>query len=104
MRLHRHDTVWHDTLQKGSRYHLPRSRRRGNIAILAAFLMIVMLVCVAFAVDLGYLYIARTEAQACADAAALAAGWEIIGDDRLRGIVLLYLSQDMAHDPTDRVG
>ena len=49
-----------------------KSDRRGAIAPLTAFLMIVLLAMVAFAVDLGYLAVARNEAQNAADAAALA--------------------------------
>lgn len=67
-----------------------RQKRKGSIVVLAAFFMIAMLAFVAFAVDLGYLYNVRTEAQSCADAAALAAAWEIIGEARLRGDDIEY--------------
>ena len=46
--------------------------RRGTITILAAFLMIFLLAMVAFAVDMGYLCVVQTQAQAVADAAAMA--------------------------------
>ena len=49
------------------------SRRRGNIVVLSAFLMIAMLAMVAFAVDLGYIADAKSELQRSADAGALAA-------------------------------
>lgn len=49
-----------------------KADRRGAIAPLTAFLIIVLLAMVAFAVDLGYLAVARSEAQNAADAAALA--------------------------------
>jgi Flp pilus assembly protein TadG len=61
-----------------------RSTRKGAIAVLAAVLMIVMLAFVAFSVDLGYLCLARTQAQASADAAALAAAWELADQARLK--------------------
>ncbi|MCX7425556.1 MAG: pilus assembly protein TadG-related protein [Planctomycetia bacterium] len=59
-------------------------QRKGSIVVLAAFLMVLMVACIAFAVDLGCLYVARGQAQGCADAAALAAGWTMAGDDRIR--------------------
>lgn len=55
-----------------------QSTRKGNIVVLAAILMVVMLGCVAFAVDIGYLLLARTELQRSADSAALAATWDLI--------------------------
>ena len=55
-----------------------RPERTGNIVVLATVLMIVMLAFVAFAVDIGYLMLARTELQRSADAAALAATWDLI--------------------------
>jgi hypothetical protein len=60
------------------------ARRKGSIVVLAAFMMVLMLACVAFAVDLGYLYLVRGQAQDCADAAALAGAWTMVGDDRIR--------------------
>ena len=59
--------------------------RRGNILVLTAFMMIGMLALVAFAVDLGYLNVARTELQRSADAAALAGAWALIDEDALVG-------------------
>lgn len=51
-----------------------RADRRGAIVVLAAFLLIVMLGMVAFSVDMGYIVLVKTELQAAADSAALAAG------------------------------
>ncbi|HVX13173.1 MAG TPA: pilus assembly protein TadG-related protein [Pirellulales bacterium] len=53
--------------------HKNKNRRKGNIAILACFMMIGMLGMVAFAVDLGFLANSQTELQRTADATALAA-------------------------------
>ena len=50
-----------------------RKSRRGIIAVLSAVLFIVMLAMVAFAVDVGYMDVVRTQLQASADSAALAA-------------------------------
>ena len=46
--------------------------RRGAITVMVAILLVVLLGCVAFAVDIGHLYVARTELQRAADSAALA--------------------------------
>lgn len=51
--------------------------RRGAVIVFAAFLMVALLAMVAFAVDVGCLLLARTELQRSADAAALAAAWEL---------------------------
>jgi Flp pilus assembly protein TadG len=50
-----------------------RPQRRGNVVVLSAFLMIVMMALAAFAVDVGYIAEARTQLQKSADASALAA-------------------------------
>jgi Flp pilus assembly protein TadG len=58
-------------------------RRKGNILVLTALLMIVLMAVVAFAVDLGYINIARTELQRSADAAAIAATWDLVDQNAL---------------------
>jgi hypothetical protein len=60
-------------------------RPKGTILVLTAFMMIGMLALVAFAVDLGYLNVARAELQRSADAAALAGAWALIDEDALVG-------------------
>jgi hypothetical protein len=57
------------------------ARRRGNIVAMTAVLMIVLIAFVALAVDIGYLYTVRNELQRAADAAAIAATWELIDKD-----------------------
>jgi hypothetical protein len=47
--------------------------------------MVVVVACVAFAVDLGYVYVARTELQRSADAAAIASAWRLLDDSRFGG-------------------
>jgi Flp pilus assembly protein TadG len=49
-----------------------QAQRRGVIAPFAGFLLVVLVGMVAFAVDTGWIVLARTELQAAADAAALA--------------------------------
>lgn len=54
------------------------SRRRGNIIVLSCALMLIMVAFIAFAVDVGYLYVMRAQLQRTADASAMAAAWELI--------------------------
>jgi Flp pilus assembly protein TadG len=60
-------------------------QRRGVIAVLAAFMLIVLFGFVAFSVDLGYLYNARSEVQRCSDASAIAGCWELVDRDSVSG-------------------
>jgi Flp pilus assembly protein TadG len=60
-----------------------RSRRRGNIIVLSAIMMVMTAAFVAFAVDLGSLYVARCELQRAADAAALSAAWDLVDENEL---------------------
>ena len=72
-------------------YHRPtkrrnqRSPRRGNIIVLSALMMVMTAAFVAFAVDLGSLYVARCELQRSADAAALSAAWDLVDENELSG-------------------
>jgi Flp pilus assembly protein TadG len=52
------------------------ARRRGAISVLAAFMSVMVLGMVAFAVDVGYVLSTKQELQRTADAAALAACWD----------------------------
>ena len=54
------------------------TQRRGNILVLSAFLMVVMIGVLAFALDLGYLQMAKTQLQRSADSAAIAGAWELM--------------------------
>jgi len=47
--------------------------RRGNVVVLAAVLMVVLMGMLAFAVDVGHMVLARNEVQNAADSAAMAA-------------------------------
>ena len=66
----------------GKRIH--RTRRRGAIAVWAAFALVALVALVALAVDTGYLLLARNQLQNSADSAALAAANELL-DQKLRG-------------------
>jgi Flp pilus assembly protein TadG len=59
----------------------PGRDRRGAITVLAALMVVLALVLAAFAIDLGYIMLVGTELQRTADAAAMAATWELIDDD-----------------------
>lgn len=52
-------------------------RRRGAIAVLAAFFLIVVFAFAAFTVDIGFISLTKTQMQAAADAAALSAAMEL---------------------------
>ncbi len=84
--------------------------RRGTIAILAAVMMTILLGMAAFSVDYGYILTARTDLQATADAAALAAVRELVPDEygsqymsipRTRQVVRDYVQANI--DPSFQV-
>jgi len=58
-------------------------RRAGSILVLTAMMMVLMFAMLAVAVDLGYMALVRTQLQSSADAAALAATWDLISGDGL---------------------
>jgi len=68
--------------------------RRGAAAIFILFLMVVLIGCVSLAIDLGYLNVARTETQRSADAAAMAAAWELIDEGVLSGDVSMATAME----------
>jgi len=63
--------------------HYPQ--RSGSILVLTAVMLVALFALLAFAVDLGYLEVVRTELQRSADAAAIAAAWELIDPNSLSG-------------------
>jgi hypothetical protein len=72
--------------------------RHGNVLVLSAFLMIVMVAFVALGIDIGYISVARTELQRTADSAAMASAWELLNEDRLRGPEYVQLVRQRARD------
>jgi hypothetical protein len=58
-----------------------RERRKGTVSVLAAVMMVMFLVIVAFALDLGYIMLVDAELQRTADSAAMAGCWELIDDE-----------------------
>src|SRR5262245_36679212 len=67
------------------------NRRRGAILPLAAFLLIVILGMVAFAVDIGWVAVSQAELQNTADSAALAGAGPLMD-----GAVLYYMPNQTA--------
>ena len=59
--------------------------RSGSVLVLCAFMMVAMFGLIAFAVDLGYLHVVRSQLQTSADATALAATWDLIDEASLAG-------------------
>src|SRR5262245_5200369 len=59
--------------------------RKGNVLAMTALLMTGLIAMLAFAIDLGYVYAVRVELQRSADAAAIAAAWELIDKDGKAG-------------------
>lgn len=62
-----------------------RSRRRGVTFALLAISMITLLGVASLTVDVGLMFRARNEAQISADAAAMAAAWRLMDQNRLKG-------------------
>lgn len=67
-----------------NRRNSPR-RRKGAVAVLSAFILVFSMALVAMALDLGYLMMAKSELQRNADSTAMAACWELIDDEALKG-------------------
>ena len=76
---------------------MARQRRRGTVVVLAAVLLVVMVSMVAFAVDLGFITLARTELQGAADAAALAGVAKLpLGSETATTEAATYVSRNIA--------
>lgn len=60
-------------------------RRRGVSFVMVVISLVMMLGMASMTVDIGMMYRARNEAQASADAAAMAAAWRLMDQNRLRG-------------------
>ena len=74
-----------------------RSKRRGAIIVLTAFMLIAVVAMVAFAIDIGYIATCRTELQRAVDAGALA-GVGALGDgeeQQVRDIVVEYIQKNL---------
>lgn len=82
---------------------LKRPRHRsGSVLLLTLILMVALMAMLAFAVDLGYLNVVRTELQRSADAAAIAGAWRLIDADAPSGVtdsatLTSYAASNAAH-------
>ncbi len=84
------------TRLRGSR-RAPRASRRGAILVLSAFLMLVMLGMVAFALDTGYITTVKTQLQASADAGALAGASSLLdGQEQAETVAQRYAEANRA--------
>ncbi len=83
-------------------FKLSNGRRRGNILVLTAFFMIAMVALLAMGIDIGYLQNAKVELQKSADAACIAAAWELIDDNSLTSATI-NLADDITEARTKAV-
>jgi len=77
-------------------------QRSGNVLVFASVLMVALFAAIAFAVDLGYLYVVRSELQRTADATALAAAWQLWDEEPLTGDNDLYQSAQVVRDTANQ--
>lgn len=76
-------------------------RRRGNVVVLSAILLVVMVALVAFAVDVGLMTMTRTEMHRATDAAALAGASELInGTPAAQAEAVSYLTKNQVGTKT----
>lgn len=73
-----------------------KSQRSGNVLVLCALMMVLLLGMVAFAVDIGYIVQARTELQSTADATALAAAQHLPDPATMTAAAQLAAQQNQA--------
>lgn len=75
-------------------------RRRGAAAVLGLFLSTALIVLMAMTIDLGYISVARSEMRRSADAAAMAACWQLF-DERVKGTSDLEMDQWIKNAASD---
>lgn len=81
------------------------SPRRGNIVVLSAFLMVVMMAMIAFSVDVGYMYTLQAQLQRSVDSAALAGVGELVnGIDEAKAAAKEYLVRNPVGSATGSPG
>lgn len=78
--------------------------RRGSITVLTAFMLIIFLALTAFALDIGYLALVRTELQRTADAAALAAACELATETDVPAAIPRVRSAAVTYAASNPVG
>ncbi|MEM9351774.1 MAG: TadG family pilus assembly protein [Planctomycetota bacterium] len=74
-----------------------RNERRGVIVILAAIMLVMVLSMVAFAVDIGFMMVIRTQLQVAADSGAMAAGNALyLEADEIKALARDYVTEHSA--------
>src|SRR5262245_15253625 len=74
--------------------------RRGNIIVLTAVLMVVMMAFLALSVDVGYIYTTQTQLQRAVDAAALAGVQDLVnGTEQAQAAATEYLVRNPVGSP-----
>src|SRR5690348_4260618 len=81
-----------------------RNRQAGVSLVLSAILLLVMVAMAALAIDGVHLYLARSEAQRAADAAALAGAQSLVDDGYTSGLVSATVAQTIARQRAETVG
>jgi hypothetical protein len=71
-------------------------RRAGAILVLTAFMMVLMFAFMAFAVDLGYVTLIRTQLQSAADSAAMAGTWDLLNSHFITPPTTVAATEDQA--------
>jgi hypothetical protein len=79
-------------------------QRRGNIVVLSVILMVGMLGMIAFAIDTGYINVARAQLQNSADAAAIAGAWKLMPPPSLTSPNNLTLASDARESAEEFAG
>ena len=80
----------------------PDPARRGNIIVLSAFMMVIMMAMLALAVDVGYIYTMQAQLQRPVDAAALAGAGELVeGIDAAQATATEYLVRNPVGSSSD---
>lgn len=94
-----------------SHYNIIRSRKpvgrhvhRAAVAVYVAICGAVIIGFAALAIDIGMLYATQAEMQRCADATAMAATWELLGEERLLGGASLDELELLARETAAYVG
>ena len=81
-----------------------RTGQAGVSLVLSAVLLLVMIAMAALAIDGVHLYLARSEAQRAADAAALAGAQSLVDDGYTSGLVTATVAQTIARQRAETVG
>lgn len=77
--------------------HNNSERQRGAILVLTVLFLIILLAASALVIDVGRIYLLRTQMQNAADAAALAAAYELNGETDARERAIKAASQLLSH-------